>query len=136
MSLSRLSHRLRTALCGAFLAGLVGCASGPDFQTLDARVVFDTPPALSPAATLEVALKDSADDTTLAESRYPRIDTEATEVALRYDASAIDAAHRYTLQAEVRDQGRITYLNRDEVEVLNGDTGTTPTITLVPASRR
>ncbi|MCT8468866.1 YbaY family lipoprotein [Chromohalobacter canadensis] len=134
MSLPNVPRGLHAVLTGLLLLGLVGCASGPDFNTLDARVTFDQPPELSDDAILDVTLKDSDDNATVAESRYTQFDTTATEVTLQYDQGAIEAAHTYVLQAEVRDQGRLTHLNRKRVEVFNGETGTTPTVTLEPAS--
>ncbi|MCK0745137.1 YbaY family lipoprotein [Chromohalobacter nigrandesensis] len=134
MSLPNRPRGLTAALIGLMLIGLVGCASGPDFNTLDARVTFAQPPELSDDATLDVTLKDSDDNATVAESRYTRIDTPTTEVTLQYDDSAIEAAHSYVLQAEVRDQGRLTHLNRERVDVFNGETGEIPTVTLEPAS--
>ncbi|WP_277811379.1 YbaY family lipoprotein [Chromohalobacter canadensis] len=134
MSLPNVSRGLHAVFTGLLLLGLVGCASGPDFNTLEARVVFSQPPELSDDAILDVTLKDSDDNATVAESRYTHIDTAATEVTLQYDQGAIEAAHRYFLQAEVRDQGRLTHLNRERIEVFNGETGTTPTVTLEPAS--
>ncbi|WP_280564440.1 YbaY family lipoprotein [Chromohalobacter sp. 48-RD10] len=133
MSLPNVPRSLHAVFTGLLLLGLAGCASGPDFNTLDARVVFDQPPKLSNNASLDVTLKDS-DDATVAESRYTRVDTPAPEVTLQYDQGAIKAAHTYFLQAEVRDQGRLTHLNRERVEVFNGETGSIPTVTLEPAS--
>ncbi|MDV6318180.1 YbaY family lipoprotein [Chromohalobacter sp. HP20-39] len=131
-----LPRSLHAMLTGLLLIGLTGCASGPDFKTLDTRVVFDQPPELSDDAALNVTLKDSDDGATVAESRYTHFDAPATEVTLQYAQGAIEAAHTYVLQAEVRDQGRLTHLNRERVEVFNGKTGTTPTVTLVPVSRQ
>ncbi|MCI0509741.1 type III secretion system (T3SS) chaperone YscW [Chromohalobacter marismortui] len=134
MPQSRLPRRPCAVLVGLLLIGLAGCASGPDFQTLDARVIFAQPPELSDDAVLNVTLKDRDDGATLAESRYTHFDTTATRVTLQYAQGAIDTAHTYVLQADVRDRGRLTHLNRERVDVFNGETGTTPTVTLVPVS--
>jgi len=131
MPLPRFPHAV---FLGLLLIGLTGCASGPDFKTLDTRVVFDQPPELSDDATLDVTLKNRDNDATVATSRYSHIDTPTTRVTLQYAQGAIEAAHTYVLQAEVRDQGRLTYLNRERVDVFNGQNGEIPTVTLVPVS--
>jgi len=52
------------------LGALTGCAGGPQFETLAARVVSEKPVTLPGSAVLEVQLKDVSTGDVLASSRY------------------------------------------------------------------
>ncbi|WP_189471187.1 YbaY family lipoprotein [Litchfieldella qijiaojingensis] len=112
---------LRSLPLLAMLVLLGACASGPRFATLDARVVPTTPLELPADAELRVTLEDVSQATVIAESIYTRLDAGPYDVALRYDANAIDDDHAYVLRAQVRADGRSTHVSPEPVPVLTGD---------------
>lgn len=114
------SLRLVTLLFALVL--LAGCAGGPQFDTLAARVVSEKPITLPDSATLEVQLKDISTGDVLASSRYERLGQLPIPITLQYAAEAIDPDDLYRLSAQIRDGDRILYLNPEPVSVFaDGD---------------
>lgn len=99
-----------TAGLAALLLGmalLAGCAGTPEFRTLEARVVSQTPLRLGPEAELRVSL-EREDGGVIAETRQRRLGDAPIPVRLSYDARSLaqgDAA----LHAEIREAGRLRY---------------------------
>ncbi|WP_322528110.1 YbaY family lipoprotein [Salinicola sp. LHM] len=104
------------------LVVLAGCAGGPQFDTLAARVVSEKPITLPESATLEVQLKDISTGDVLASSRYERLGQLPIPITLQYATEAIDPDDLYRLSAQIRDGDRILYLNPEPVSVFaDGD---------------
>ncbi|OLO04499.1 YbaY family lipoprotein [Salinicola socius] len=104
------------------LGMLTGCAGGPQFETLAARVVSDKPITLPKSAALEVQLKDVSTGDVLASSRYEQLGQLPIPITLQYAAEAIDPDDLYRLSAQIRDDDRILYLNPEPVSVFgHGD---------------
>ncbi|MDF3920394.1 YbaY family lipoprotein [Salinicola salarius] len=110
------------------LVVLAGCAGGPQFDTLAARVVSEKPITLPDSATLEVQLKDVSTGDVLASSRYERLGQLPIPITLQYAAEAIDPDDLYRLSAQIRDDDRILYLNPEPVSVFADGDPTEPDI--------
>ncbi|ANF56183.1 YbaY family lipoprotein [Halotalea alkalilenta] len=109
-----------SALAVLLLGSLGGCAlfsSGPDFATLEGEVELAPPPP--PDATLEVSLIDlGAGRETVAITRQPTQGGWPQRFSLVYDASSIDPQRRYALEAGVRIDGKLRYLDAEPLPVL------------------
>ncbi|KAA0015925.1 hypothetical protein F0A16_18865 [Salinicola corii] len=119
---------LRLATAALALGMLAGCAGGPRFDTLAARVVADEPVTLPESAVLEVQLKDISTGDVLASSRYEQLGRLPIPVTLQYAAEAIDRDDLYRLSAQIRDDDRILYLNPDPVSVFGAGDAAEPDI--------
>ncbi|WP_355660733.1 hypothetical protein [Halomonas salifodinae] len=112
-----MNHRCKAGL-GALLLGaalLAGCAGTPEFRTLDARVVSETPLAVGPDAELRVSLEGEGG--VIAETRQQRLGSPPIPVRLSYDARALDGA---ALHAEIREAGRLRYRQLEPQPVAPG----------------
>ncbi|MDC8804510.1 YbaY family lipoprotein [Halomonas pacifica] len=96
---------LAALLLGAAL--LAGCAGTPEFRTLEARVVSQTPLSLGPEAELRVSL-EREDGGVIAETRQRRLGDAPIPVRLSYDARSL-AQGDTALHAEIREAGRLRY---------------------------
>lgn len=109
-----------TLLCIALML-LAACAGRPDFTTLDTRVVPDAPLEASANAELRVALESlSADGSRgelIAQTTFSQVSGAPMDVGLQYDARAVESGRDYALIAEIRDGGRVTHRNREQVAV-------------------
>lgn len=121
MILSTALRRYRLAAAILLLGVLAGCAGGPRFETLEARVVSEKPVTLPADAVLEVQLEDETTGSVLASSRYERLGQLPIPVNLRYAPEAIVADDIYRLSAQVRSGGRIIYLSPEPVSVFGVD---------------
>lgn len=122
MLLPRVPRPLHLVTILFALVVLAGCAGGPQFDTLAARVVSEKPITLPDSATLEVQLKDISTGDVLASSRYERLGQLPIPITLQYAAEAIDPDDLYRLSAQIRDGDRILYLNPEPVSVFaDGD---------------
>lgn len=110
------------------LTALAGCASGPQFDTLAARVVSKQPITLPADATLEVQLTDESTGDVLASSRYEQLGQLPIPVALQYAPEAIDIDDIYRLSAQIRSNGHIAYLSDQPVSVFGRDDPREPDI--------
>ena len=125
----RRSSARTLSLSGLLLAtlGLGGCMTGPDFTQLEARVVPQQAFTAPPDAMLEVRLVDvshaDAEAGLIASTRYGGLREGPFPVRLQYDRNAIEEGHRYALQADVRSEGRLYWINDSAVPVL-GDAST------------
>lgn len=113
-----------TALLAGVL-GLSGCMTGPDFTQMDARVVPQQAFTAPADAQLEVRLVDvSKADTPaglIASTRYGGLRQGPFPVSLQYDRNAIEDGHRYALQADVRSEGQLYWINDTAVPVFEGN---------------
>ncbi|WP_110709896.1 YbaY family lipoprotein [Salinicola lusitanus] len=125
---SNASRSLRLGTAALALGMLAGCASGPQFDTLAARVVADKPVTLPESAVLEVQLKDISTGDVLASSRYEQLGRLPIPVTLQYAAEAIDHDDLYRLSAQIRDDDRILYLNPEPVSVFGDGDAAEPDI--------
>ncbi|MGM8930558.1 YbaY family lipoprotein [Salinicola halophyticus] len=114
------------------LGALTGCAGGPQFETLAARVVSEKPVTLPESAVLEVQLKDVSTGDVLASSRYEQLGQLPIPVTLQYAPEAINGDDLYRLSAQIRDDGGILYLNPEPVSVFSDDDAPEPDIPLTP----
>ncbi|WP_027348948.1 YbaY family lipoprotein [Halotalea alkalilenta] len=109
-----------SALAVLLLGSLGGCAlfsSGPDFATLEGEVELTTPPPAN--ATLEVSLIDlGTGRETVAITRQPTQGGWPQRFSLVYDASSIDPQRRYALEASLRIDGKLRYLDTEPLPVL------------------
>lgn len=116
-----------TLLCVAVTL-LAGCAGRPDFTTLDTRVVPDSPLEAGTNAELRVALESLGTDGSrgelIAQTTFSQVSDTPMDVSLQYDARAVEASRDYALIAEIRDDGRVTHRNRDQVAVPGASLGT------------
>ncbi len=96
---------------------MAGCAGGPQFETLSARVVTDTPQPLPADATLEVQLENTSTGDVLASSRVERLGDFPLPVTLQYAPEAIVADDLYRLDAQIRSGNRIVYLSPEALPV-------------------
>lgn len=118
------SAHLRASLCAVALgltALLAGCAGGPAFETLSARVVSESSTPLPENAVLEVQLEDETTGSVLASSRFEQIRTFPASVTLQYAPAAIVPDDLYRLSAQVRSDGRILYLSPEPTPVFGVD---------------
>ncbi|WP_161598937.1 YbaY family lipoprotein [Aidingimonas lacisalsi] len=121
------------------VTGLIGCAGGPQFETLSVQVTPDTPIEASDDAVLRVSLDDTSENepSTVAESRMERPGNSPYTATLRYDANAIDSDRNYVVRAELRQGGRLTHAEDEPVPVFAGESETAdPIIELVPLPRQ
>lgn len=124
-------NALRTLrLISAMLALVVlaGCAGGPQFETLAARVTSEKPVTIPEAAVIEVQLKDISTGDVLASGRYEQLGQLPIPVTLQYAPEAIDPDDLYRLDAQIRDDNRILYLNPDPVSVFGDGDAAEPDI--------
>ncbi len=123
-----LSSHLRSARPLAMAAillgtlGLGGCMTGPDFTQLDVRVTpqqaFTAPAdALLEGRLVDVSKAD-APAGLIASTRYGGLKDGPFPISLQYDRGAIEEGHRYALQADVRSDGRLYWINDSAVPVL------------------
>ncbi|QJQ96007.1 MULTISPECIES: YbaY family lipoprotein [Halomonadaceae] len=134
----RLDRRLTFAtLAGVLLLALSACAGRPELEELHARVVPSAPLEIGSDAELRVSLEGPTNGQrqTIAESRYSRIGSGPIEVVLRYDVRALASSSEYLLRAELRDEGRITHVNREPV-TLTGAQATSSRIFEIPLEPR
>ncbi|WP_251976276.1 YbaY family lipoprotein [Salinicola avicenniae] len=124
-------RRYRLVVALLTLAALAGCASGPQFETLAARVVSEQPVALPENATLDIQLTDFSTGDVLASSHYENLSQLPIPVTLQYAPAAIDRDNLYRLDAQIRADGRIRYLNRETVSVFGVDDPGEPDIPVV-----
>ncbi|GHB06291.1 YbaY family lipoprotein [Modicisalibacter luteus] len=119
----RFTFVIALTLAFALMAGLGACASGPNFSTLEARVVSDVPLDLPPDAELSVRLENvsQAGANLVAEASYVRLGDGPIPVMVHYDAGAIDENDAYVLRADIRADDRLLYTTTDPVPVLTGD---------------
>lgn len=110
------------------LGALAGCAGGPQFETLAARVTSEKPVTIPEAAILEVQLKDISTGDVLASGRYEQLGQLPVPVTLQYAPEAIDPDNLYQLDAQIRDDDRILYLNPDPVSVFGDGDAAEPDI--------
>ncbi|WP_088743630.1 YbaY family lipoprotein [Cobetia sp. QF-1] len=105
--------------------GLSGCMTGPDFTQLEARVVPQKTFSAPADAQLEVRLVDvskaDAPAGLIASTRYGGLRQGPFPVSLQYDRNAIEEGHRYALQADVRSEGQLYWINDTAVPVLGAD---------------
>ncbi|WP_431024624.1 hypothetical protein [Halomonas sp. H5] len=103
-----MNHRRKVGLAALLLgmALLAGCAGTPEFRTLEARVVGETPLAVGPDAELRVSLE--GEKGVIAETRQRRLGDGPIPVQLSYDARAL-AQDEAALHAEIREAGRLRY---------------------------
>ncbi|SDM80439.1 Uncharacterized lipoprotein YbaY [Franzmannia pantelleriensis] len=117
-------HIAAICLCTALLAA---CAGRPDFATLETRVVPDSALETGDSATLRVALEsleaDGARGELIAETTSSQVSDTPMDVSLQFDARAIETERNYALIAEIRDDGRITHRNSEQVEVTGAQIG-------------
>jgi|GEM_PF-3085536 len=110
------------------LGALAGCAGGPQFETLAARVVSEKPVTLPASAALEVQLKDVSTGDVLASSRYEQLGQLPIPITLQYAPEAINRDDLYRLSAQIRDDDRILYLNPEPVSVFSDGDAAEPDI--------
>ncbi|WP_157956715.1 YbaY family lipoprotein [Salinicola halimionae] len=110
------------------LVALTGCAGGPQFETLAARVTSEKPVTLPQSAVLEVQLKDISTGDVLASSRYEQLGRLPIPITLQYASEAINRDDLYRLSAQIRDDDRILYLNPDPVSVFSDNDAAEPDI--------
>lgn len=120
-----------TVVLLTLLGVLAGCAGGPRFETLAARVVSEDPITLPGDATLEVQLKDESTGDVLASSRYEQLGRLPIPVTLQYAPAAIDPDDVYRLSAQIRSGGRIAYLSQKPVSVFGQGDADEPDIAIV-----
>ncbi len=119
-------HPSRSLAIGALLLGtlgLAGCMTGPDFAQLEARVVPQQAFQSPGDALLEVRLVDisraDAPANLIASTRFGGLRQGPFPVSLQYDRNAIEDGHRYALQADVRSDGKLYWINDSVVPVLD-----------------
>ncbi|MCE3027068.1 YbaY family lipoprotein [Salinicola sp. DM10] len=132
MPLPALSRGVRSAAVLLAVALLAGCAGGPQFETLAARVVSENPVTLPADATLEVQLEDVTHGDVVASSRYEQLGQLPLPVTLQYLPDAIARDDIYQLSAQIRSHGRIIYLSQKPVAVFGRQDPAEPDIPVVP----
>ncbi|MDR5907552.1 YbaY family lipoprotein [Franzmannia qiaohouensis] len=114
------------ALCLA-VALLAACAGRPDFATLDTRVVPAAPLEAGDDAALRVALEsldaDGARGELIAETTSSRVSDAPMDISLQFDGRALDAERDYALIAEIREGGRVTHRNSEQVTLTGAQIG-------------
>ncbi|RKR03320.1 type III secretion system (T3SS) chaperone YscW [Kushneria sinocarnis] len=125
----------------ACISGLLGgCslfAGEPQLETLSGQLTSETTTSLPADATIEVRLiEHGGDDTTLATTELHHPGPFPIDYQLRYDAAALRTDHRYTLDATIRVNTRVRYLNGDTVPLsTEHDPGQPLDIPMVPVNR-
>ncbi|WP_157956802.1 YbaY family lipoprotein [Salinicola aestuarinus] len=123
---------VRTSTAAGLALLIAGCASGPQFETLSARVVSESPAPLAPDATLEVQLENASTGDVLASSRVEHLGAFPLPVTLRYAPQSIRSDDLYQLDAQIRRDGRIVYLSPEPLAVFGADAPETLDIRVEP----
>ncbi|MCE8004487.1 YbaY family lipoprotein [Billgrantia ethanolica] len=120
-SLLSAMRRQRIAITALTLLILAGCAGTPEFAELDVQVEPPSGVELAQDAELRVWLSDAGG--TLAETRAKPSGAGPWPAALRFDRRTLEAASAPRLAAELRQQGRITHITPEPVEMPSGGRG-------------
>lgn len=123
---SRKTRRVLPALmaAGLGLGALNGCSylpfsSSPEFVTLSGQADSEERVTLPASAEFDVALIDASNGReTLATLNQPNPGQFPLRFTLRYDRSGLDPEHDYVLDASVRIDGQLSYINVEPVPVL------------------
>ncbi|MCM5704613.1 YbaY family lipoprotein [Larsenimonas salina] len=120
-------HRMPTlktaALAALTLMSLSGCSllglGGPAFEPLTGRASYPKNYEIPKGATLTVRVSDAdRDHGLIAETTANEVEQSPTPFALQVDRSALDDAHRYTLEARLSANGKTLLETPKPVPVL------------------